>query len=113
VKKDGIQHRRRISEGANLDFDACSTKSLRATRRDWIGIAHRCNDAGNTRLNDRVGTWWLLTLMCAGLEGNDQCRPPSPLTSLGQCHSLRVAPTVLRMPSFTHRLTTLKNDGTN
>jgi hypothetical protein len=47
-------------------------------------------------------------MMRAGLEGDNQRRPPSPLTCFRQGNCLRVPIAVLRMPSFANGCSALK-----
>jgi len=54
------------------------------------------------------GAWGLLAIMRAGLEGDNQRRPASPLTCFRQCDRLRVPIAILRMPPLAYRCSTLK-----
>ena len=55
-------------------------------------------------VDDRLGARGLLALMRAGLEGDDQRRPSSPVTGVGQRHRFGVPITVFRMPSLAYQL---------
>ena len=110
MKESCVLKRGGVSQRSNLDFHSGLAESLGAARRQRIGIAHGGDDPGHTRADDRVGARRLLALMRAGLEGDDQRRPSSPLAGVGQRHRFGVPITVLRMPSFAYQLTVPEYD---
>jgi hypothetical protein len=76
MKEHGILDRGSITQGPELHLDASLAEALAPTRCQRIGIAHGCNHPADSRLDDRIGAWWLFSVMSARLERDNQRRPP-------------------------------------
>ena len=105
MEKAGILYCGGVAQGPDLDSHSGLPKALGTACRQRIGIAHGGHNPGDTSPDDRIGAGRLLALMRAGLEGDDQRRPSSPLTGVGQRHCFGVPITVFWMPSLAYWLT--------
>jgi hypothetical protein len=109
VKEHGIQYCGCIRAGPYLDFDARLAEQLATSSSQRVRISHCSNHPRYPRADDGVGARRLRAMMRAGLEGDNQRRPASPLTSVSQRHSFSVLGAVLRMPSFAYDFTVFED----
>ena len=113
MEEHGIQYFGCIRAGSYYDLDACLAEQLAASRSQRVRVSHGGDHPRYARSDDGVGARRLLAMMRAGLEGDDQRRPSSPITCICQRHSLSVPVAILRMPSFAYDFTIFEHHRTD
>ena len=102
VEKDRVLEGCRAFEQSELDLDTGRSKPRRASRGYWIRIGQRRDDSPHAGRDEGLGAGWLLSLVCARLQGHHHRGASRRLAGLGQRHNLGVGAAVFRVPSLAH-----------